>query len=98
MLNRRGRAINEPNDVIEDSGARHLTRMDDIVEDEEPALRILARLCEEAEIRVDRVGCRVVSDRAVLIDLQLRRRDIPGGTIEHAAVVGAVLCLGRLRG
>jgi hypothetical protein len=41
----------------------------DVVEYDEPALSVLTRLREEAEVGIHRIRCRKIPDHAVLVDL-----------------------------
>ena len=71
---------------------RHVARVHDVVEDDEPALICLARAREETEIRSERIRCGVVADRAVTVDLQLRGRHGAGEAVERTVrIIRAIL-------
>jgi hypothetical protein len=66
------RPVHEPDLVVVDRVARHLPGVVDVVEDHQPFLAVLTARIVEAEVR--RHPARVVLDRAVRVDADLRRR------------------------
>ncbi len=88
LLDRAGRAVDEPDRVPKNVVARHLARVHDVVEDDQPPIGVLARLREEAEVGGQRVGCRKVPDRAVTVDIYLRGRNRVDKAIDQAAAIG----------
>ncbi len=82
------RAVREPDLVALNGVARHLARVHDVIEDDQPALVGLAWLCQEADVAAQRVGRGKVPDRAVAVDLNLGRRNRVDKAIDHAAAIG----------
>ncbi len=71
FLDRRRRAVHEPDDMTGHCITGHLPGMDDVVEDREPSVIVLTRTRKEAEIRSEGIRCGEVSDRTVAIDRNL---------------------------
>ena len=69
LLDRGRGAVDEPELVLEHGVTRHVARVHDVVEYDEPALSVLTRLREEAEVGIHRIRCRKIPDHAVLVDL-----------------------------
>ena len=80
------RAVGEPEEVpLRIQVAGHVARKHDVVEDDQPGRWVVA---EEADVGGQRVGCRKIPDRAVAVDLDLRRRRVDDRAIDDAAEVG----------
>ncbi len=72
--------------------ARHVAGVHDVVEDDEPPVLVSARLGVKAEVGVQGVGRREVSDRAVRVDLDLGRSEGDDVAVDHSEIgsIGAV--------
>src|SRR6266571_9424106 len=94
----RKRAVDEPDMVTLHGIARHIADEVNVVEDDQPSLRILTRLRIKADVGGQRVGSWEIPERAVAIDLDLRGRYRVDIAINHATPVGdTVICMRRER-
>src|SRR5262249_32532213 len=86
VLERARRAVGEPYEVpLRVQVAGHIARKHDVVEDEQPARGVVA---VPADVGGQRVRGRKVPDRAVAVDIDLRRRNRVDKAIHHAAAIG----------
>ena len=87
------RTVDEPDHVTRNRVAGHLAGVRDVVEDDEPAFVGLTRLGHKADVGAESV--RIVPDRAVPIDVELRRCRSPRESIEYAVRVLGTVFSGR---
>src|SRR5207247_8876126 len=87
------RAVRQADEVPLRFLAGHVARKRDIVDDDQPACRVVA---VEADVGGERVGRRKVPDYAVAVDIDVRRRNRVDLAIDLAAEIGNAT-EGRLR-